>query len=80
MDQEGNTSILSLQPEGLLSDTQKVFATPQATTTAPAYAPKWLYPKCGARFGFGNKLVTFGNSSSGLLKVNHVQVSPTLAE
>jgi len=23
------------------------------------YAPKWLFPKSGARFGFGGKLVTF---------------------
>jgi hypothetical protein len=24
-----------------------------------SYAPKWLFPKCGARFGFGGKLIQF---------------------
>ena len=37
MDGEGNTSILSLQPEGLFSSPEKTFATPDHTN----YAPKW---------------------------------------
>lgn len=38
MDTEGNTSVLSLQPEGLYSSQEpKAFATPQQTT----YAPVW---------------------------------------
>lgn len=41
------------------------------TAASNAYAPKWLYPKCGARFGFGNRLVTFGTTTGGLLKIHH---------
>ena len=35
MDTDGNTSILSVQPEGLLTNPEKTFATPQNTTYAP---------------------------------------------
>jgi hypothetical protein len=45
-----------------------------------SYAPKWLQPKCGARFGFGNKLVTFGGPNGGLIKVHHKQTSKTLSD
>lgn len=60
MDTEGNTSVLTIEPEGLYSnprqnDNQRVFNTPVQTKVAP----KWSFPKCGARFGFGNKLVKF---------------------
>lgn len=74
MDTEGNTSILSLQPEGLYTNPEKTFATPQNTT----YAPQWQQPMCGARFGFGNRLVSFSNKSK-LITVNHKPVQPTLA-
>lgn len=58
MDTEGNTAILSLQPEGLYSNPNRQFATPAAH--AASSAPQWQMPRCGARFGFGNRLVTFG--------------------
>jgi hypothetical protein len=75
MDTEGNTSVLSLQPEGLYSNPEKTFATPQSTT----YAPQWQQPMCGVRFGFGNRLVSFKNKSK-LITVNHKPVQPTLAQ
>lgn len=67
MDGEGNTSILSLQPEGLFSNPEKSFAIPDHTN----YAPKWHQPRCGARFGFGNRLVTFGAASGPVITVHH---------
>jgi len=33
--------------------------------------PKWTQPKCGARFGFGNRLVTFDSKSKGVVRVHH---------
>jgi protein transport protein SEC31 len=77
MDTEGNTSILSLQPEGLYTAPEKSFATPQHAS----YAPSWNQAKCGARFGFGNRIVTFGaNGKPSLISINHVPVQPTLAQ
>ena len=80
MDIEGNSSILSFHPEGLLSNPNKPFNVPKQTEANPSYAPKWLHPRCGARFGFGNKLVTFSSTTGGLLKVHHKKINPTLAE
>ena len=78
MDTEGNSSILSFHPEGLLTAPSRPFATPTpSTSTNTLYAPKWLHPRCGARFGFGNKLVTF---SGNLIKVHHRPVQPQLAQ
>lgn len=37
MDSEGNTSILSLEPEGLYSNPEKTFATPLQSTYPPRY-------------------------------------------
>lgn len=72
MDTEGNTSILSLQPEGLSSNPNQAFSTPvPSQQTGAPFAPKWLHPRCGARFGFGNKLVTFGAGNGSLIKVHH---------
>jgi hypothetical protein len=77
MDTEGNTSILSLQPEGLYTAPEKSFATPQHAS----YAPSWNQAKCGARFGFGNRIVTFGaNGKPSLISINHVPVQPSLAQ
>ena len=42
--------------------------------TGKAYAPKWLHPKCGARFGFGGKLVTF---QSNCIKLHTQVVAPS---
>ena len=80
MDEEGNTSILSFQPEGLLSNPGRPFATTQPSASGTVYAPKWFQPKCGARFGFGNKLVTFDKNNGGLLKVHHKKINPSLSE
>lgn len=38
MDTEGNTSVLSYQPEGLFSAPNRAFAVPQSSI----YAPNWL--------------------------------------
>lgn len=76
MDTEGNTSILSLQPEGIYSNPEKQFATPIQTN----YAPKWNQPRCGVRFGFGNRLVTFGATSGPLITVHQKPVQPNLAQ
>lgn len=71
MTNEGKSSILSFEPEGLLSNPGKTFATPNilASTNEP-YVPKWMQPRCGAAFGFGNKLVTFNHQRKGLLNVH----------
>jgi protein transport protein SEC31 len=61
MDNDGNSSVLSFEPEGLFSNPGRSFATPNisAQTNEP-YMPKWAEPRCGAAsFGFGNKLVSF---------------------
>jgi hypothetical protein len=64
MDTEGNASILSVLPVGLYSKPNTPFASPQiAPSTGSAYAPKWLEPRCVARFGFGNRLVTFNSKN-----------------
>ena len=63
MDTEGNAQILSFLPEGLFSSPNRPFATPIPSQQNTLYAPKYLHPRCGARFGFGNKLVTFGAGS-----------------
>ena len=76
MDTEGNTGILSLQPEGLYSNSDKQFAVPQANNT---YAPKYYQPKCGARFGFGNRLVTFG-ANGPVITVHQKPAQPNLAQ
>ena len=65
LDSEGNTDILSFTPQsqneiGSAPPEEVTFASPQPSeSTNAAFAPKWLFPKCGARFGFGGKLVTF---------------------
>lgn len=72
MNDEGHSSVLSFEPEGLFSNPGRPFATPNiSTSTNEPYVPKWIQPRCGARFGFGNKLVTFDQTSRGLLRVHH---------
>lgn len=68
----GSTSVLSFEPEGLLSNPGRPFATPAVSRqTQRPYVPAWTRPKrCGARFGFGNKLLTFDESQSSLV-VHH---------
>lgn len=53
---EGDTSILSFSRVQPADDQDSQDDTVKSPTT---YAPKWLFPKCGARFGFGGKLITF---------------------
>jgi hypothetical protein len=64
MNSEGSSSILSFEPEGLFTNPGRPYSTPNisATTNEP-YRPKWAQPRCGARFGFGNKLITFDEKS-----------------
>lgn len=80
MNQDGCASVLSFEPEGLFSNPNRPYATPNilASTNAP-YRPQWMQSKCGARFGFGNKLVTFdrqteqaqgGERKFGLIRVH----------
>lgn len=53
--QNGDTSILSFSRVGGDNKENAGEQKRQPTT----YAPKWLFPKCGARFGFGGKLISF---------------------
>ena len=66
MDSEGSTAVLSLEPEGLYSNPERTFATP----LQPNYPLRYNQPRCGARFGFGNRLVTFGGAGP-LITVHH---------
>lgn len=65
MNDSGDLSILSFNPMQPFADKKEdecVVADLllQNTPNGPQpYAPKWLFPKSGARFGFGGKLVTF---------------------
>lgn len=71
MDDAGSSSVVSFEPEGLFSNPGRAFSTPNisASTNEP-YMPKWHQPKCGVRWGFGNKLVTFDQKSKGLVRVH----------
>jgi len=81
MDQDGCSSVLSFEPEGLFTNPGRPYSTPNiSTSTNEPYMPKWSQPRCGARFGFGNKLVTFDQKSQGLVKVHHVSSNPSLAQ
>jgi hypothetical protein len=79
MDDDGNASILSLHAEGL--DQGAPFSTPlkQNQSGLPRYTPKWLQPRCGARFGFGNKIVSFSAGSS-VVNINHQSIAPSIGE
>lgn len=72
MNDLGDTSILSVEPEGLFTNPGQAYSVPNiaAATNAP-FLPKWVQPRCGARFGFGNKLVTFDKKSQSLVRVHH---------
>ena len=63
MTPNGDTAIISFGPSASMdseSADEIEFVRPIVSeTSGKAYAPKWLHPKCGARFGFGGKLVTF---------------------
>ena len=80
MDEEGSSTVLSFEPEGLFTNPGRPYSTPNisAQTNEP-YMPKWSQPRCGARFGFGNKLVTFDQKSQGLIKVHHLSSNPSLS-
>ena len=56
---------------GKTAETEVNFTSPQVQSDGQTYAPKWNHPKCGARFGFGGKLVTFNGQC---LKI-HTQVT-----
>jgi protein transport protein SEC31 len=53
-DDKGGVNILSLTSEGAKQ------ASSQPIAQEKIYAPTWLQPPVGARFGFGNKLLSFG--------------------
>jgi hypothetical protein len=74
MDEEGNTSVLSFQPEGIFTNPNQQFKSPLTTQSGTKYAPKWLQPKCGVRFGFGNKLVTFGGANGSVIRIQKKSV------
>ena len=67
LDSQGNTDVLSFQPQSQQSvgqprqaGAEESYAVPMPNQqTGIPYTPKWLKPKCGARFGFGGKLVSF---------------------
>lgn len=81
MSPEGDTSILSFEPEGLYSQPSRPFATPNicAATNAP-YVPKWVQPRYGVRFGFGNKLVTYDAQQQSVVRVHHKGTNQSLVE
>ena len=81
MDDAGSSSIVSFEPEGLFSNPGRAFSTPNisASTNEP-YMPKWHQPKCGVRWGFGNKLVTFDQKSKGLVRVHQQKSNTDLTE
>jgi protein transport protein SEC31 len=81
MSPEGTTSVLSFEPEGLYSNPERPYATPNISQQSNApYVPKWVQPRCGARFGFGNKLVTFDSQSQGIVRVHQKGSNPGLVE
>lgn len=81
MNEEGDSSILSFEPEGLFSNPGRPYATPNISTqTNEPFMPKWVQPRCGARFGFGNKLVTFDQKSKGLVRVHQKGTNSDLAQ
>jgi hypothetical protein len=59
------TSVLSFTPEAPMKvaaeePAQPEPAVPEVSQTSGApYAPKWLHPKSGVRFGFGGVMVSF---------------------
>ena len=81
MNEEGASSILSFEPEGLFSNPGRPYATPNISVhTNEPFMPKWVQPRCGARFGFGNKLVTFDQQSKGLVRVHQKGTNIDLAQ
>jgi len=60
MNTSGETAVLSFGP--VAQEEEQDYALPQVNSNGQAYAPKWLFKKCGARFGFGGKLVTFNSN------------------
>jgi len=78
MTPNGDTAILSFGPSARMeseSTDEIEFVMPNVSqTSGKAYAPKWLHPKCGARFGFGGKLVRF---QSNCIKVHTQVVAPS---
>lgn len=81
MDDEGATRVVSFEPEGLFSNPGREFATPNISSqTNEPYMPKWHQPKCGVRWGFGNKLVTFDQNSKGLVRIHQQKSNTGLAD
>lgn len=71
MDDAGATNIFSFTPQSN-EDEDAPFSVPQPlASTGQAYAPKWLMPKCGARFGPGGMLVAFDGKNLRMHSHNH---------
>jgi hypothetical protein len=63
--ESGRACVLSFEPEGLLSNPGKPCAAPEVGPSGQAYVPTWQIKKrVGARFSFGNKLLTFSSDKS----------------
>lgn len=73
------TSVLSFTPQQTQFDTddeeetQPEPAIPEVSqSTGAPYAPKWLHPKSGVRFGFGGVMVAFNGKCIKITKaVSH---------
>jgi len=80
MEEGGHTSILSFEPEGLFSNPEKPYSTPniQQESNQP-YQPKWSVRGCGASFGFGNKLITFGKNQGSSVNIHQRNVNEEVA-
>ena len=61
MNSKGDAALLSFDPVAPAADEEFALPIP-SVQTGKAYAPKWLFPKCGAQFGFGGKLVTHNSN------------------
>jgi len=51
----------------------------QVVHEQPSRPPKWLRPHCGASFGFGGRLVTFGGADRAV-HISQVVTEPSLVE
>lgn len=76
MDAEGNISILSMTPEGLLRNPDAEYCSSAAQATPPPFMNR----KCGAVWGFGGKLVTWGQTTGPCLTVHHRNIDTRLAD
>lgn len=73
---ESHTDISSCVSNADFYDNIRAYTRPLEASLLLKKPPKWLSKKCGASFGFGGKLVIFGNNkTSGLNGVNILNIT-----